>query len=190
MKNYTVVYELTVKYGEDSTKDKTINNARGSDLAQYLTQPQTDLLLKAALTSDEGSLSFADHTEVKSVSVKFTKLYEIAYLDYKISMSGDGICLVDKHGCNAMPGAMDFGKVWDQKSLDSAKHSATILFMIARPEKFDGALYYRLTGTGGAYHEYYTLKSAIEEEGLEMPAELSGPVDGMNLSIGFKGKKI
>lgn len=117
------------------------------------------------------------------------KIEPIQFLDYTIKMTCDGI-VISKDGVNVMPGAMNFGKVWNEDVLDKAKLHATILFMIARPEKFDAPIYYRLFGDDGSYWEHGILKNVLKEENIEMPPELEEPIDGLNGLIGFKGKKI
>ena len=112
----------------------------------------------------------------------------IKFLDYTITNSSDGIVLVDKNGCNAMPGACCFGK--GDSGVSKAKKAAVLLFMIARPEKFDGSLYWRLSGRGGAYHEWFILRRALQEDGIEIPKELLEPADNLNFMIGFNKIKI
>lgn len=118
---------------------------------------------------------------------------DIKFLDYTIHMSGDGLVLVDKRGCNAMPGACVFCYKNEVVLVDhilEAKKAALMLFMINRPKDFDASLYWRLEGRGGSYHEWFTLQSVIKKEGLEMPTELEKSVDGINFLIGFNGKKL
>ena len=112
------------------------------------------------------------------------------FLDYTIKISSDGVVLVDKSGCNAMPGGCHFGKSATRKSVDEAKKAAVYLFMIARPEKFDGSIYWRLTGQGGSYHEWFGLKRALQDENIEMPMELVQAVDGPNFLIGFNNQAL
>ena len=104
--------------------------------------------------------------------------FKETFLDYEIVNSGnsDGFVVV-KHGD-------DYQHCGNYSTLDDARDSALLYFMISRPEKFSSSIFHRMIGTK-TYHEWYTLKDVVEEEGLTMPEGIycSG---AMNCTIGTR----
>ena len=112
---------------------------------------------------------------------------EIRYLDYTIKncLNDDGIILFKKGKEQRSFYECHLGNF---KKLIHAKEAAILYFMIARPEKFATHIYHYLIGSATS-HEWFALKDAILNEGLEIPKELSD--DGtINFSIIFNGKKL
>lgn len=96
------------------------------------------------------------------------KPFREKFLDYVIvnSWNGDGFVLLKE----------DVGLSYEchlgnYSTAQDAKDSAILYFMIARPEKFHSSIFHRLIGTK-TYHEWFTFKKVVEEEGLEMPKEV------------------
>ena len=104
------------------------------------------------------------------------------FLGYGVVKNNDGI-VITKDGCNPMPGACVFS------GLDRAKRSIIRLFMIEHSKEFDGAIYWRMEGSGGAYHEWFTFKNLVEKLGMEIPNGVM-PTGSLNFLIGYKGKTI
>lgn len=104
--------------------------------------------------------------------------YSEKFLDYEIHNSGnsDGFVLL-KNGV----GANWECHLGNYKTLDDARDSAILYFMIARPNKFHSSIFHRLIGSK-TYYEWYTFKKVVEEEGLNLPIGIY--CRGMSCTIG------
>ena len=108
----------------------------------------------------------------------FKKGDEKNFLDYKIKFctNGDGIVLYKDKGKHYECHLGNYGE-----NLDSAQMTAVIFFMIARPEHFATQIMHKVMRQGsGCVCEYFKLKRVVEEEGLEMPEEITMSQDGIN----------
>jgi hypothetical protein len=122
-----------------------------------------------------------------------TNIFEYKFLDYILrdTYNGDGIVLKKEKKASGYECHLgNYGKCEGQGSIDLAKRAAVIFFMLARPEIFATTVFYRLMGNGGQYHEWFLLRRALLEEGIDMPDELSKPIGGLNHQIGYMGKSI
>lgn len=113
------------------------------------------------------------------------KIDKIDFLDYTIINSGnrDGFVLTK-----------DTGKLYEThlgnyETLDDAKKSAVIYFMIARPEEFATQIARRAMGGSGTYHEFWKFKSYLNSIEMELPEELV-PGDGINFMIYYKNQPL
>lgn len=99
------------------------------------------------------------------------------FLDYEIvnTWNSDGFVVVRNVK------GKEYQHCGNYSTLDDAKDSAILYFMIARPEKFSSSIFHRLIGTK-TMHEWFTFKKVIEEEGLEMPEGIY--CRGMSCTIG------
>ena len=92
----------------------------------------------------------------------------IKFLDYTIISLGnnDGWVITKPEG-----------QLWEchlgnYGSLDDAKKSAILNFMIARPNIFTTTIHYRTIGNGGQDSEFSLFKHQLEKENIDIPKEL------------------
>lgn len=124
------------------------------------------------------------NTKVKTLA----KGESVQYLDYiiKNSVNNDGLVLLKPFGKLYETHLGNYGPGEEQNVLH-CKRAALIYFMLARPETFATNIYYHVRGYGGQMHEYYLLRNKLQEEGIEMPEEITCSMD-MNAQILFNNK--
>lgn len=108
------------------------------------------------------------------------------YLDYTIIMcdNNDGLVL-QKTGKKAEAYEQHLGNYGNTAQIEKA---AVLYFMIKRPEHFATNVFRYATGSG-TYHEYFTLYTVVQNEGLKMPSEIEASKDS-NRSITYRQTKI
>ena len=108
----------------------------------------------------------------------------IKFLDYEIvdTGNGDGTVL-----CKNYASLANFES--GEAGIMSAKKSATIRYMVERPDIFASHNTSRILYGAGLYHEWFLFENSVSNDGLDMPEELSKSND-LNFGITFNGKEI
>lgn len=115
----------------------------------------------------------------------------ITFLDYTIknSINDDGLVLSKKKGRPYETHLGNFG-VGTQDKIDACKRYAIVHFMVARPDEFASTIVNKVMRlNGGTMSEYFKLKHVCENEGIELPDEITCG-DGINCMIYFQDKPL
>jgi hypothetical protein len=114
-----------------------------------------------------------------------SKKFELEYLGFLITntWNSDGYVLQGKPKRGLPLWQCHLG---NYQELDEAKKAALFYFMLDRPEKFATHIQHRAMYGYGCSHEWFTLKTVLEKEGIEMPEEITHSNDA-NLCIVFNG---
>jgi hypothetical protein len=114
----------------------------------------------------------------------------IQFLDYTIKncLNDDGMVLLKKGADNYECHLGNYGQ-GTEENLTFCKKYALLYFMIARPEKFATIIARKLMKKGGTYLEFSILRQVCENEGIEIPSEITDD-NTMNKSIMFNNEQI
>jgi hypothetical protein len=117
----------------------------------------------------------------------------MTFLDYTIknSANNDGLVLMkESRGAKGYECHLGNYGTGTQENIDSCKRYAIMYFLVARPEKFATQMVNKaMRLNSGCMSEYYALKHVCENEGIELPSEITCG-DSMNCMIYFKGKPL
>jgi hypothetical protein len=111
--------------------------------------------------SDESIISkFENDDKVEIVKIPYSE----KFLDFEITNSGNGdgwsLCF---DGC----------KVSSCETRIDAQRDAVLFFMLRRPKHFEQSMFQRAIGNGGTYLEWFSFKSVLKIENIELPEEVS-----------------
>lgn len=113
----------------------------------------------------------------------------INFLNYTIKncLNDDGMVLYKEDGKLYETHLGNYGE-GSESNVNYAKKDAIRYFMVVRPHIFATHVV-RIMRGGGTYHEFYKFKQVCEQEGIELPEEISCG-DGMNCMLYFNGEEL